>query len=224
MLTKETVLQKYEECKLNRRGDIPKRDEFLEFANINERQLAKVFGSSPYSKLQNAAGDTSNKLQMERTPHATIMQRYGELVTELGVLPAIADWHHRGMTPTESGLRNIHEMKWSELPTRFVEWVTANKISGFDKAVEIIAATIPASKLPGEKVDKTFLRLVQEIRNWTPARRRNSEESYKVELRGHLKSLKYEMNEEYGESKYDLLVTVHTLRTRLGEFESVGLV
>ena len=177
MLTKEKVLQKYEECKRSKHGKIPKRDEFLQFAGIDEGQLAKVFGSSPYSKLQNAAGDNSNKLQMERTPLPTIMQQYGELVIELGVLPVIADWHHRGMTPTASGLRRTHSIQWSELPSKFVEWVTTNEVSGFDKAVEIIAATIPASSTPSEKVDKTFLRLVQDIRNWTPARRRNSEES-----------------------------------------------
>jgi len=29
-------------------------------------------------------------------------------------------------------------MKWSDLPMRFVEWVQANSVSGFDRAIEII--------------------------------------------------------------------------------------
>ena len=84
--------------------------------------MARLFGTSAYSKLQIAAGDTPNKLQMERTPFATIMQQYGRLVTELGIVPAYPEWDRRGLKPTESGLRaEPHNMKWSELPTKFAE-------------------------------------------------------------------------------------------------------
>jgi hypothetical protein len=54
--------------------------------------------------------------------------------------------------------------------------------------------------------DREFSRLINDVRSWTPARRRNSEAEYKIELRKHLESLKYKLNEEYGESQYDLLV------------------
>src|SRR5207244_398989 len=57
-----------------------------------------------------------------------------------------------------------------------------------------------------EDGDRSFLRLIREIRAWTPARRRNSEGEYKIELRKYLESLKYQLNEEFGESKYDLLI------------------
>jgi len=97
-------------------------------------------------------------------------------------------------------------MKWSELPARFVEWVKTNNVSGFDGAIEIIAKSgrTPAAK--PKSADRDFVRLIKDVRDWTPARRRNSEESYKIELRGHLASLNYVMNEEHGQSNVDLIV------------------
>jgi hypothetical protein len=207
MLTKEMCVQKYEECKLSKNGGIPEYREFLMFAGIDKRQLVRLFETSAYSKLQNAAGDAPNKLQMERTPLATIMHQYGSLVIELGVVPAYAEWDHRGLKPTESGLRaKPHNMKWSELPDKFVDWVRTTKVTGFDKAIEIITASVPTGATNRVNGDASFSRLIKDVRGWTPARRRNSEAEYKIELRWHLASLKYELNEEFGESKCDLLV------------------
>ena len=70
MHTKETCVQKYAECKLSKNGGIPEYREFLQYSGIDRRQLSRVFGASTYSKLQIAAGDAPNKLQMERTPLA----------------------------------------------------------------------------------------------------------------------------------------------------------
>jgi hypothetical protein len=207
MLTKETCVQKYDECKLSKNGGVPEYSEFLKYAAITKRQLARLFGSSAYSKLQKAAGDVPNKLQLERTPIATIMQQYGSLVTEIGAVPAYAEWDQRGLKPTESGLRaKPHSMKWSEMPERFVEWVTTHQVIGFDRAIEIISVSIQTGTKMREKGDVDFSRLVKDVRAWTPARRRNSEAEYKIELRKHLESLNHELNEEFGESKYDLLV------------------
>ena len=206
-LTKETCVQKYEECKHGKNGTIPEYREFLKHSGIDKRQLARLFGSSAYSKLQNAAGDVPNKLQLERTPLAVIMHQYGSLVTELGEVPAYAEWEYRGLKPSESGLRKKpHNMKWSELPEKFVEWVEANNVSGFENAIEIITASVQAGIARRENGDTAFSRLINAVRGWTPARRRNSEGEYKIELRKHLEGLKYELNEEFGESKYDLLV------------------
>jgi len=207
MLTKEKCVQKYEECKLSKNGGIPESREFLKYAGIDRRQLERLFGTSAYSKLQNAAGDAPNKLQMERMPFATIMQQYGNLVMELSVVPAYPEWDQRGLKPTKSGLRRKpHNMKWSELPAKFMEWATINKVSGFDKAIEIIATSGLTGANKPHNSDIDFSRLIKDVRVWTPARRRNSEAEYKIELRKHLESLSYELNEEYGESKYDLLV------------------
>ena len=207
MLTKEKCVEKYEECKRNKNGGIPEYLEFLKYAGIDKRKLSRLFGASAYSKLQNAAGDAANKLQLERTPFATIMQQYGSLVTELGFVPAYAEWDQRGLKPTESGLRGKpHNMKWSELPAKFAEWVKTNKVSGFDKAIEIIMTSVLTDADNPKNSDVDFSRLIKDVRDWTPARRRNSEAEYKIELRKHLESLNHELNEEFGESKYDLLV------------------
>jgi hypothetical protein len=206
-MTKDTCIRKYLECKVSKNGGVPEYREFLQYSGIEKRQLSKLFGTSAYSKLQVAAGDSPNKLQMERTPFATIMRQYGDLVTDLGGVPAYPEWAQRGLKPTDSGLRGKpHNLKWSELPTAFVAWVTTNRISGFDTAIEIIAK----AGLPGTKESKRsnvdFVHLIKDVREWVPARRRNSEAEYKIELRKHLESLGHDLNEEFGESKCDLLV------------------
>lgn len=206
VLTKETCVQKYEECKASKNGCIPEYAEFLQYSDIPKMQLTRVFGASVYSKLQIAAGDTPNKLQLKRTPIEIIMQQYGRLVTELGTIPPYSEWDYRGMKPTGSGLQKTHDIKWSEFPKRFVEWIETNKISGFEAAVEIITSSDRPDNFARENGDAVFLRLIKEVRTWTPARRRNSEGEYKIELRKHLESLKHELNEEIGESKCDLLV------------------
>jgi hypothetical protein len=205
--TVETCVQKYNECKQSKNGVSPLYVEFLKHADIPKRQLARLFGSSAYSKLQNMAGDDPNKLPFERTPLATIMQQYGSLVTELGEVPAYSEWEYRALKPSENGLRKKpHNLKWSEMPETFVEWIAANNVSGFGNAIDIITASGRPRPLKSENGDAIFLRLIKDVRAWTPARRRNSEGEYKIELRKHLESLKYELNEEFGESKCDLLV------------------
>src|SRR5262245_31102580 len=121
MLTKEICVQKYNECKLSKNGDVPEYREFLEHAAIDKRHLVRLFGSSAYSKLQVAAGDAPNKLQLERTPVATIMRQFGDLVVECGMVPPYAEWDCRGLKPTDSGLNKTHGLKWSEFPEKFLE-------------------------------------------------------------------------------------------------------
>src|SRR5262249_3267383 len=176
-------------------------------SGIPKLQLIRLFGSSAYSRLQTAAGDDPNRLQLERTPLATIMQQYGSLVMELDGLPASSDWEHRGLKPSVEGLRRRpHSLRWSELPGRFLEWVESNHVSGFEKAVKVVRTSSRSDTLQHENEDPGFTRLIRDIRDWTPARRRNSEGEYKIELRKHLESLRHELNEEFGESKFDLLV------------------
>jgi hypothetical protein len=206
ILTEESCIQKYRECKQVTNGEIPICDEFLKYAFVSLRQLEKVFGSSAYSKLQVAAGDAPNKFGMERTPIENIMQQYGKLVEEFGDAPPYPEWSRRDFRPTDAGIRRAHGINWSDMPTKFVGWAKENNVPGFDKALAILESRVVASAPKIEKGDSEFSRLIRDVRNWMSARRRNSEESYKVELRGHLESLKYELNEEFGESKSDLLV------------------
>lgn len=206
-ITRETCVQKYEELKLLTKGSIPKRGEFLKFAGIHNRKLGRLFGKDAYTELQKAAGDTPNKLPFERTPTATIMTQFASLVTELKRLPVYPDWDHRGFSPTDSGLSQSHGIKWTEFPTKFLEWVRSTNATGFDDAIQIIEAVTPKNRRTSESNDDDFSRLINDVRSWIPARRRNNEETYKVELRKHLESIKYLMNEEVGDSKCDLVVS-----------------
>ncbi len=206
MHTKETCIQKYIECKLSNNGGIPEYREFLKYAGINKRDLIRLFGAAAYTKLQEEAGDTPNRLQLQRTPIATIMRQYGELVAEVGAVPPYAEWDMRGLRPTADGLSKSHNLKWSDLPARFVEWAKANSVPGFDRAIGILTNSSKAITDKSKNEDSDYLQLISDVRAWTPARRRNSEAEYKIELRKHLESIKYALNEEYGESLYDLLV------------------
>lgn len=129
------------------------------------------------------------------------------------------------MKPSVEGLRKKpHSLKWSELPEKFLEWVDSNQVSGFDKAVRVIKTSGRFNTFQRKNDEPRFARLLKVIREWTPARRRNSEGEYKIELRKHLESLRYELNEEYGESKNDLLVqSTYTIEVKkdpdLGEYD-----
>ena len=136
------------------------------------------------------------------------MRQYGDLARELGGLPVRAEWDHRGLRPkAESLLRRPHFIKWSELPFKFREWVESENINDYVDVIGWIKLPPQTTQVSREKLDSDYERLVRDVRYWSPARRRNTEEPYKVELRMHLKSLGYSVNEEFGESDVDLLVS-----------------
>ena len=206
MKSKEECKQKYAEYK-EKFGAVPKWKDFIKFAGIPKRQLISLFGRDAYSNLQRECGDEANKLDLERTPQESIMRQYGDLTLELGELPNSSDWMHRRLKPSTAGLgKSPHFIKWSDFPQRFTDWVGSEHISDYDKVLDLINKSSTKANSRVEGKDREFDQLVKHIRSWSPARRRNNEETYKTELRGHLKSLGYEMNEEFGESNVDLLV------------------
>jgi hypothetical protein len=207
MTSKDDCVRKYAEYKTIYKA-IPKRDEFLKFAGIHERQLIALFGRDAYSKLQRECEDEANKLDLERTPRETIMRRYGDLALKSGVLPNSSDWMQHQLKPQIDGLRKRpHFIPWSEFPQKFAEWVESERISGYGKVLDWIDKSVAKSNAKVEVKDLEFDGIVNVIRSWSPARRRNSEGEYKIELRSHLKSLGYEVNEEFGESNFDLLIS-----------------
>lgn len=107
MISKEDCIRKYIAYK-DKHHIRPKRDDFLKFAGISERQLISLYGRDAYTKLQKECGDEANKLEMERTPRETIMRQYGDLALELlelvGELPNSSDWMSRRLKPSRSGL------------------------------------------------------------------------------------------------------------------------
>lgn len=211
MISKDDCVRKYNEYKDNHRR-IPKAEDFYEFAGINKRELQRVFGRDAYTELQKECGDEVNKWNLERTPRERIMRQYGDLALEtlerLRVLPNSSDWIHRGLRPSISGLeKKPHFIKWSEFPSKFTEWVETEHVNGYEKVLDYInESTNKKSKAKTEKRDREFEKIVSAIRLWSPGRRRNSEGEYKIELRKHLESIGYEVNEESGESNVDLLI------------------
>ena len=206
MVSKEACIKKYEEFK-KEYGRIPKYREFLKYAGVNNRDLIKFFGDDAYSKLQVECGDIANKLILERTPRGKIMRQYGDLVLELGKLPSSSIWIHRGLKPGISGLeKEPHCIKWSEFPEKFEAWAKETKVKGYESVLELINGAVSTKKTKTEKTDREFQELIKAIRLWSPARRRNSEGEYKIELRKYLESLGFPLNEEFGESSFDLLV------------------
>ena len=206
MTSKDDCILKYAEYKTTH-GAIPKKKDFFKFAGIHERQLTTLFGRDAYSKLQRECGDEANKLDLERTPRETIMRQYGDLALELGMLPNSSDWIHHQLRPSIGGLgKKPHFIVWSDFPQKFAKWVESERISGYNEVLAHINKSAAKSNAKVEVRDREFDRIVNEIRLWSPARRRNSEGEYKIELRSHLKSLGFEMNEEYGESNFDLLI------------------
>lgn len=205
-MIKEEFIDKYREYK-DAYGMIPKQRDFLKFVGVHSRQLTAMFGRDAFSKLQRECGDDANKLDLERTPRETIMRRYGDLALELGTLPNSSDWMHRQLRPSVAGLnKRPHCIKWSELPRLFAEWVESEQIGGYSQVLGYINNVANDSRMKIAVRDRDFDRIVNHIRAWSPARRRNSEGEYKIELRSHLKSLRYAVKEEFGESNFDLLV------------------
>jgi hypothetical protein len=206
-ISKEFLRGKYSEFKssFNR---IPTRQEFLDFAGVHNRELEKVYGSKAYSKLQIECGDEANAFGRDRVPEDVYMRQFGDLAKELGNLPVQADWTQRNLRPSISGLAvRPHFIKWSDMPFRFRDWVIRNKKEGYSQVLDLIGNLSIVEKPAREAIDSDFERIIRGVHRWSPARRRNSEESYKVELRMHLKADGFSVKEEFGESDIDLLVS-----------------
>ena len=206
MISKKDCIQKYEEYKETFQK-IPKAREYFKFAGFHKSKLIEIYGDDAYSKLQIECGDNANKLNLKRTPLAKIMRQYGDLSIELGKLPSSAHWIHRRLKPSVSGLEKApHFIKWSEFPLKFKAWVEQDGVTGYKEVLEYASHLTDKQRLKTGESDREFERVIQEIRIWSPARRRNSEGEYKIELRKHLEKMNYVLNEEFGESNYDLLV------------------
>ena len=200
MITKLEAIKLYQSIK-KQLGKLPTYREYIELSGVNKSTLQKLYGSSSFSKLQQECGDEPNKLELVRTPLDEIMTQYGNLALELGNLPKAADWSHKGCRPSESGLsKPPHSINWSQMPIHFKTWAKSSA-----KYVEVLS-WIPATEPAQDKSNTKLEKLLTDIREWSPDRRRNVEETYKVELRNQLRTLKYELTEERGDSNVDLVV------------------
>jgi hypothetical protein len=224
MTTKDDCVQMYAKYK-TKHGAIPKKKEFFKFSGVCERQLTGLFGRDAYSQLQEVCGDVANKLNLERTPLELIMRQYGNLALQLCKLPNSSDWIFHNCKPAISGLaKHPHCIKWSDFPEKFADWIKSESVEGYDQVIANINKLAIKTNKKLEVKDRDFNQLISHIRLWSPARRRNSEGEYKIELRKHLESLRYVINEEHGESNFDLLVDkLYVIETKkapnLGEYD-----
>ena len=200
MITKLEAIKLYHSIKIQL-GKLPTYSEFIKISGLSRNALEKLYGSSSFSKLQQECGDLPNKLELVRTSLDEIMLQYGDLASELGNLPKAADWTHKGCRPSENGLsKPPHSINWSQMPIHFKTW--AKSSAKYAEVLSWIPAIEPAQVKSNTKLDK----LLADIREWSPDRRRDVEETYKVELRNQLRMLKYELTEERGDSNVDLVV------------------
>jgi len=188
-----------------RLGRKPMVDEYFEAFRISDTALVKLFGPSPYSKLQEECGDKPNKLEMVRTALDDIMVQYGDLALKLGRLPTEPDWRFNGCRPGRSGLRKApHHIMWSDMPSRFSEWASSRSDEKYNSVVALTPTRAP--KATSDRGSHQLSKLLADIGAWSPGRMRNSEGEYKIELRKTLEALGYAVNEEHGESNADLVV------------------
>lgn len=204
-MDKEFYINQYRNLK-SQLGRIPKIREFYEIEGVTKRTLAKTFGNNPYSKLQEACGDTPNKLNLERTPTEFIYKQFGTVTRKLGKLPTQADWDHFDCKPTVSGIeRPPHSIKWKDLPIQFYEFANSNE--SWNDVIRILRSNISDLSRPQSKPKNSeFEECISKINVWIPQRKRFSEEGYKIELRAHLQNVNLQVAEEKGESNIDLLV------------------
>lgn len=206
MITKEFCIEKYNEFK-KRFRKIPKYKEYCNYAGIRAARVEEIFGRSAFSKLQVEAGDKASKLSLVRTPLDQIMRQYGDLANELGELPFASDWRQGKLRPTEDGLRVVHKITWSQMPLKFKEWVEGERVAGYENVLRLIKQKSKLSSTDTPNGSPEFRKLINDVRQWAPARGRNSEEAYKIELRLSLKNDSgYDVGEERGDSNVDLLV------------------
>ncbi|MFT4155153.1 hypothetical protein [Parafilimonas sp.] len=198
---KTNYIEQYKKLRELNDGKKPLRNDFLKFCKIGDFQLSKAFGKDAYSKLQQACGDTPNKLELERTSIEKILNQYGELVRLKKEVPVSADWLEANYSPQPDGLRKVHNLKWADMPIFFIE-NNQDKLEWKD-VIEILRRKSPTTI--SSRSNKAFENIVEKIVEWKPDRKRIIEEGYKIELRHYLEKF-FDLEEETGESNPDLLL------------------
>ncbi len=205
MIDKEECKRKYLELK-QKMGKKPDSVSFLKYIKITSQVLGSLFGSNAFSKLQIECGDTPNTFFHEKTPTDNIFIKWGELCRKLNKFPTQADWSYENIRPRASSITHApHNLIWSEIPKIFLEKYK-NQTEWFD-VINIIQNYSDLNIPNYEPIKKNeYDKIVDIIISWIPARKRNQEEGYKVELRSHFENLKYKVSEEKGDSKADLII------------------
>jgi hypothetical protein len=118
--TKEYIITEYKKLK-EHLGGPPSSKAFFSETGIHKRSIEKIFGSNSYSKLATECGDVANEFFKQKSDLEEILIKWGNLARFLGKLPTTADWTFSNNTPTTDGIRRSHNLKWVDLPYKFLE-------------------------------------------------------------------------------------------------------
>jgi len=198
-MNKDYFVEQYNKLKQINGGKKPLRSEFLKYCKIHKRDLDRVFGQDPYSKLQKECCDEPNKLSLEKVSVEEILEQYGNLTRTLKRIPVTADWLQAGCYPQSDGIRKIHGFRWQDMPRLFIEK------NGDNPAWNDINTILAEKDNGSKKQNKGFSEIVDKLNAWVPDRKRLIEEGYKIEIRNYL-SKYFSVEEEGGESNADLVV------------------
>jgi Restriction endonuclease FokI, C terminal len=118
---KEYIITEYKRLK-EHLGKPPSSKVFFSETGIHKRYMEKIFGSNSYSKLATECGDVANEFFKQKSDLEEILTNWGNLARSLGKLPTTADWTFSNNTPTTDGIRQSHNLKWVDLPYKFLEF------------------------------------------------------------------------------------------------------
>lgn len=124
-MTIEEVIAKYDNLK-EHLGRPPSSTEFYKASGVSKRTLGKLLSNEAWSKLVSLCGDMPNKFSKPKSDFDEILNQYGHLTRKIGRLPLIVDWDNSGLRPSVDGIKKSHNLKWSELSSKFYQFATDN--------------------------------------------------------------------------------------------------
>ncbi len=124
--TKEYIIEEYKKLKDNLREG-PSLKVFFAETGIQKRHMEKAFGSNSFSKLVSECGDIPQKFLKPKSDIEGILLQWAQLARELKKLPTSADWAFKNLKPTTDGITRSHNLKWTDVPHKFLEYYSNNE-------------------------------------------------------------------------------------------------
>ncbi len=140
--SKEYIIAEYKKLK-EQLGESPSSRVFCSKTGIHQRHLNQAFGSNSFSKLVSECGDTPQEFFKPKSDIEEILIQWGNLARSIGKIPTTADWTFYNCQPTTDGISRSHNLKWSDLQNKFLDFYS-NKNEWID-----IIALIP-ERIPDE--------------------------------------------------------------------------
>lgn len=149
-LTQEQIIGEYKKLKL-KLGRAPKSKEFYSETGITPYHIENAFGSNPYTKIQQKAGDEPRKFGTEGRSKDEFFQVYGKVVRDLKGIPTISTWRNRKEKPLPASYVRVLKIKWSQMPLAFINWAIGK--SEWEDVVNICTSHCKNSKLFPENTE-----------------------------------------------------------------------